>query len=46
MTASAATLGLALAALFALEALVVMTRQAVRSAGEPDYLNGPVRSAG
>jgi hypothetical protein len=38
MTARVATLGLALAALFSFEALAVTTLQAVRSAGEPDYL--------
>jgi hypothetical protein len=38
MTARVATLGLALAALFALEALAVASLQVLRSAGEPDYL--------
>jgi hypothetical protein len=38
MTARAATLGLALAALFAFEALAVTSLQVLRTAGEPDYL--------
>jgi len=46
MTARVATLGLALAALFALEALAVTTLQAVRSAGEPDYLRQSWFTAG
>ena len=38
MTARVATLGLALAALFAFEAVMVTSLQVLRTAGEPDYL--------